>query len=75
MGGNTSAAELPPWTAKIRRDHPRLFFNDQTWKEVQALAQGYQTESKDFTAVVGVMLAIMDHVENVPGQGYRLKKR
>ncbi len=40
-----------------------------------ALAQGYQTKSKDFTTVVSVMLASMDNVVNVPGQGYRLQKR
>ena len=28
------AEELPPWTAKIRPDHPRLFFNADTWPEV-----------------------------------------
>ena len=41
----------------------------------QALAQGYQTQSKDFVLVVSVTLAKMDNVKNVPGQGYRLKKR
>jgi hypothetical protein len=41
----------------------------------QALAQGFQTESKDFTNVVSVTLAKMDNVKNVPGQGYHLKKR
>ncbi len=39
------------------------------------LAQGYQSQSKDFTTVVWAMLGKMDNVENVPGQGYRLKKR
>jgi hypothetical protein len=41
----------------------------------QALATGYQTTSKKFPAVVGVMLADMGNVANVPGQGYRLKVR
>jgi hypothetical protein len=41
----------------------------------QALAAGYQTTSKDFVNVVWVALGKMDHLENVPGQGYRLKKR
>jgi hypothetical protein len=41
----------------------------------QAKAQGYRTKSKDFVGVLWVMLGQMDNVENVPGQGYRLKKR
>ena len=41
----------------------------------QALAQGFQTESKDFTNVVSVTLAKMDNVKHVRDQGYRLKKR
>jgi hypothetical protein len=36
-------------------------------------SQGYQTQSKDFTEVVWVMLGKMDNVANVPGKGYRLK--
>jgi len=30
--------ELPDWTAKIRQDHPRLFFNSDTWPEVRGRA-------------------------------------
>jgi hypothetical protein len=41
----------------------------------QAKALGYRTKSGDFTNVVWVMLGKMDQVENVSGQGYRLKKR
>jgi hypothetical protein len=41
----------------------------------QALATGYQTESKDFVNVVWVALGKLDEVENIPGQGYRMKKR
>ncbi len=41
----------------------------------RVLTQGYQTKSKDFTSVISVSLTKMDNVENVPGQGYRLKKR
>ena len=29
------AAPLPDWTAKIRSDHPRLFFNADTWPAVR----------------------------------------
>ena len=31
---------LPEWTAKIRPDHPRLFFNSQTWPAVKQRALG-----------------------------------
>lgn len=35
---------LPEWTAKIRRDHPRLFFNSQTWPAVRERALGPERE-------------------------------
>jgi hypothetical protein len=41
----------------------------------RALAAGYQTASKDFTNVVWVALGNMTNVENIPGEGYRLKKK
>jgi hypothetical protein len=41
----------------------------------QALAQGYVTTSKKFLEVIWVTLGKMDNVVNVPGKGYRLKKR
>jgi len=40
----------------------------------QVLATGYQTKSKDFTGVVWTALGQMNNVENVKGQGWRLKK-
>jgi hypothetical protein len=40
----------------------------------QVLAGGYQTKSTNFVEVVWAMLVKMDNVENVPGQGYLLKK-
>jgi hypothetical protein len=40
----------------------------------QAKAKGYVTKSKDLTSVLWVLLGKMDNVENVPGEGYRLKK-
>ncbi len=30
--------DLPDWTGKIRLDHPRLFFNADTWPEVRSRA-------------------------------------
>jgi hypothetical protein len=41
----------------------------------QVMAQGYRTKSKNFLAVVRLMLARMENAENVPGKGYRLRKR
>jgi len=40
-----------------------------------ALANGYQTKSKDFIEVVWVTLGHMDNIKNVAGKGYVLKKR
>jgi hypothetical protein len=31
---------VPEWTAKIRKDHPRLFFNAETWPAVRERALG-----------------------------------
>jgi len=38
------AQQLPDWTAKIRRDHPRLFFNADTFAEVRKRALGAERE-------------------------------
>jgi hypothetical protein len=40
----------------------------------QVLATGYQTRSKDLTGVVWTALGQLEGVENVKGQGWRLKK-
>jgi hypothetical protein len=39
----------------------------------KVLASGYQTKSKDFTNLIWTGVGKMANVENVPGQGYRLK--
>ena len=31
---------LPAWTGRIRSDHPRLFFNGETWPQVRQRASG-----------------------------------
>ena len=36
----THGQQLPDWTAKIRSDHPRLFFNADTWPAVKQRALG-----------------------------------
>lgn len=41
------AQDLPDWTDKIRADHPRLFFNTETWPEVEARALGQEREWYD----------------------------
>jgi hypothetical protein len=41
----------------------------------QVMASGYQTKSKDFTNVIWVAVSKLPNVENVPGRGYRVKKR
>jgi len=40
VAGECSGAELPAWTPAIRPDHPRLFFNRDTWPAVAARAAG-----------------------------------
>jgi hypothetical protein len=40
----------------------------------EALKAGYKTTSKRFVDSIWTMLGSMDHVENVKGQGYRLKR-
>ncbi len=35
LAARATAADLPAWTAKIRGDHPRLFFNADTWPAVR----------------------------------------
>lgn len=35
---------LPEWTGKIRADHPRLFFNAQTWPAVKQRAGGAERD-------------------------------
>ncbi|NLS96266.1 MAG: hypothetical protein GXX96_29350 [Planctomycetaceae bacterium] len=43
------AEPLPEWTAKIRTDHPRLFFNTDTWPAVRERALGEEREWYDST--------------------------
>ncbi len=40
VGSVAAASTTKPWMSKIRRDHPRLFFNAETWPEVRARALG-----------------------------------
>jgi hypothetical protein len=35
-----AAANDPGWVARVRKDHPRLFFNAETWPAVRARALG-----------------------------------
>jgi len=36
--------QLPTWTAKIRSEHPRLFFNAETWPAVRQRALGAERQ-------------------------------
>ena len=38
------AESLPDWTKQIRTDHPRLFFNADTWPEVRERASGAEND-------------------------------
>ncbi|MDH7568390.1 MAG: heparinase II/III family protein [Armatimonadota bacterium] len=40
VGAAEAAPDLPEWAGKIRRDHPRLFFNADTWPAVRERALG-----------------------------------
>ena len=35
------------WLASIRRDHPRMFFNAETWPQVKARAEGPARAERD----------------------------
>ena len=41
------AAEKPDWEGRIRRDHPRMFFNAETWPAVKARAEGPARAARD----------------------------
>jgi len=43
-----AAGKLPGWTEKIRNDHPRLFFNSQTWPVVRQRALGREKQWYDY---------------------------
>jgi len=56
--------DLPDWTGKIRKDHPRLFFNADTWPAVRDRAMGAEHEWYAATkARVDRLLAELDGVE------------
>jgi heparin/heparan-sulfate lyase len=57
------AEELPPWTAKIRQDHPRLFFNADTWPEVRSRALG--AENAWYSATKGRVDRLMEELKDV----------
>lgn len=38
------AGQMPAWTAKIREDHPRLFFNSDSWQAVRQRALGTERQ-------------------------------
>ena len=42
-----AAAETQEWEGRIRRDHPRMFFNVETWPQVKARAEGAARAARD----------------------------
>ena len=42
-----AADETPNWEGRIRRDHPRMFFNAETWPQVKARAEGPARAARD----------------------------
>ncbi|MGD8238161.1 MAG: heparinase II/III family protein [Armatimonadota bacterium] len=48
MAQVAGAQELPEWAAGIRTDHPRLFFNADTWPAVRARALGPERDWYDY---------------------------
>ena len=42
-----AAGEKPEWLGRIRRDHPRMFFNAETWPQVKARAEGSARAARD----------------------------
>ncbi len=47
MSGYRASAETPEWSEVLRPDHPRLFFNADTWPEVRERAEGVEREWYD----------------------------
>jgi hypothetical protein len=43
-GTKCLSEKLPDWTHRIRRDHPRLFFNSDTWPGVRQRALGTERQ-------------------------------
>ena len=41
------AGQNDAWMASIRRDHPRMFFNAETWPQVKARAEGPARAARD----------------------------
>ena len=73
LAASASAPSLPVVVTKILAGSPEPLTVGKLAEKV--LASGYQTKSKDFTNVIRVVIGKMGNVENVPGKGYRLKKR
>jgi hypothetical protein len=78
-GGGTAKPVAQPGAVSLRELLTRLLAESKRplkAKELaeQALAAGYQTASKDFVSVVWVAVGKIENVENLQGQGYRLKK-
>jgi hypothetical protein len=49
-----AAGNGPEWVARVRKDHPRLFFNAETWPAARARALGPEHAFCPASAEVGV---------------------
>ena len=59
----SAQAEVPPWTGKIRSDHPRLFFNADTWPAVRSRA--LHEEKAWYDSIKGRVDRLAKDLENV----------
>src|SRR5262249_29465387 len=71
-GGSANRLPLHVVLTQILRKQSRLMTGGELAQE--ALKAGYLTSSKNFAQSVWTALGIMKNVENVKGQGYRLKR-
>jgi len=62
FNGECLAGELPEWVGKIRKDHPRLFFDSETWPEVRKRALG--PEQQWYHYIKGRVDSILKRADN-----------
>jgi heparin/heparan-sulfate lyase len=63
VASSVQAEPLPDWTGKIRSDHPRLFFNADTWPDVRDRA--LQEENRWYESIKGRVDRLAYDLENV----------
>jgi hypothetical protein len=63
VASSVQAEPLPDWTGKIRSDHPRLFFNADTWPAVRDRA--LHEENRWYESIKGRVDRLANDLENV----------